>query len=149
MPAIPFRRLHWALWVVPVALLLSILAVHGIIMLMPAPSGLDMSRHLVSENGTFTAEVEPGTVVVGEAMTWTFAIKSNDGTPIDAATLSVDGGMPLHGHGLPRAPATPRALGGDRFSVDGIVFSMTGWWQVNVHRDTAQGSDQATFNFVL
>ena len=40
-------------------------------------------------------------------------------------------------------------LGDGRFEVEGMLFSMPGWWVVNVHVETAAGTDQATFNFQL
>jgi hypothetical protein len=57
--------------------------------------------------------------------------------------------MPQHGHGLPTEPRVTRGLGDGKFEVEGLEFSMTGWWVVNVHVETAFGQDEATFNFNL
>jgi hypothetical protein len=41
------------------------------------------------------------------------------------------------------------ALGGGKFALEELVFSKAGWWEVNVHVDSAGGADTATFNLTL
>jgi hypothetical protein len=72
-----------------------------------------------------------------------------DGTLLDAGDVTIDGGMPLHGHGLPTQPKIVRDLGYGRFEVHGVKFSMSGWWAVNIRVDTPAGTDEAIFNFAL
>jgi hypothetical protein len=72
-----------------------------------------------------------------------------DGTPIEPAAITVDGGMPQHGHGLPTVPQVTRNLGDGKFEVEGMKFNMPGWWVVNVHVATPSGQDKATFNLTL
>ncbi|HEV2515688.1 MAG TPA: FixH family protein [Devosia sp.] len=148
MASTVFRRLHWA-WAIPIGLLLAAAAAKGIMMLLPVPANLDLSTTRVSERGTFTATVVTGPVVVGEPMSWAFKLKASDGSVIDPSTLSLDGGMPQHGHGLPRAPSQASATNNGTFVFSGIEFSMRGWWVINIHRTTASGADQAVFNFQL
>jgi hypothetical protein len=118
-------------------------------MLLPPPADLDLSTTQPSKLGTFVATVETGDLTLGDAMTWTFAMTDADGNAIDTGDLRVDGGMPLHGHGLPSAPAAPRPVGDGRYEVDGIQFSMPGWWVITLHRATPLGDDTATFNFTM
>lgn len=81
---------------------------------------------------------------------WKVHVASADGKPVTGATLKVDGGMPEHGHGLPTAPrATPAATPGD-YVVNGMKFSMPGWWELKLDVRAPDGrTDQITFNIVL
>ena len=142
---INFRPLIWA---VPAAGLLFA-AVHGVMMLVPPPADLDLSWTRASDKGSFVASIEPGTITIGETTSWVIEVASTDGTPVAIEDVSVDGGMPLHGHGLPTEPQVTRDLGGGRFEVENMKFSMAGWWVVNVHVETPAGEDQATFNLSL
>ena len=144
------RRIHWSLWAVPLGVLAIGAAIHGIMMLVPPPDGLDMSRTKASANGSFVATVEPqGPIAVRQPLTWTVTVAMADGSAVSADQVSVDGWMPHHAHGLPSEPQVAKDLGGGKFSVEGLTFSMAGWWEVNVHVDTPNGDDKATFNFAL
>jgi hypothetical protein len=149
MTTITLPKLHWAVWATPAVFALIAAGAHGIMMLMPPPADLDLSRVQTSENGTFVATVEPGAIVIGKAQAWTIAIETADGKPVALEAISLDGGMPAHGHGLPTAPEVTRALGNGRFAVENMLFSMPGWWVVKIHVDTTAGTDTATFNFSL
>jgi hypothetical protein len=72
------------------------------------------------------------------------------GQPVRGATLAVDGGMPEHHHGLPTAPrAMPADMAGD-YVINGVKFSMPGWWVLKLDVRSADGrSDTITFNLVL
>jgi hypothetical protein len=71
------------------------------------------------------------------------------GRPVENASISVDGGMPEHGHGLPTQPQVRRSLGGGMYDIEGLRFSMGGWWEVKLAIDAPQGSDRVTFNLSL
>ncbi|MBS0403079.1 MAG: FixH family protein, partial [Proteobacteria bacterium] len=72
-----------------------------------------------------------------------------DGTPVRGATFRVDGGMPQHGHGLPTQPRVTRELAPGTYALDGMKFSMTGWWELKLAIDGPQGADRVTFNTVV
>ena len=72
-----------------------------------------------------------------------------DGTPLEHADLSIDGGMPQHGHGLPTEPQVTEDLGGGRYKVEGMKFNMPGWWTITLKVSGAAGTDSATFNLTL
>jgi hypothetical protein len=139
-----------ALWAVPAILALAG-AAYGAKMLMPAPADLDYALTRPSDLGTFTATVVPATdpIALEQVQTWTVELEMADGSSPDVAAITVDGGMPQHGHGLPSEPKVTRDLGDGRYEVEGMLFSMPGWWVVNVHVETPLGKDQATFNFQL
>ena len=71
------------------------------------------------------------------------------GRPVEGASISVDGGMPEHGHGLPTQPPVQRSLGGGMYDIEGLRFSMGGWWELKLSVESAQGLDQVTFNLAL
>lgn len=71
------------------------------------------------------------------------------GRPVENASISVDGGMPEHDHALPTQPQVERALGGGMYDLGGLGFSMSGWWQLELSIQSAQGSDRVIFNLAL
>jgi hypothetical protein len=71
------------------------------------------------------------------------------GRPVDGAEMTVDGGMPQHGHGLPTRPRMTGGLGGGRYEIDGVRFSMGGWWEFKLAIRAAAGADSVTFNLDL
>ena len=72
-----------------------------------------------------------------------------DGRPVEGATIAVDGGMPEHRHGLPTQPRVKRALGGGVYEIEGLRFSMGGWWELKLAIESPAGADQVTFNLSL
>ena len=57
--------------------------------------------------------------------------------------------MPEHGHGLPTEPEVTGELDGGRYVVEGVKFSMPGWWVINLHIHTEKERDQASFNVMI
>ena len=76
-------------------------------------------------------------------------ISDASGRPVDAAKISVDGGMPEHGHGLPTQPKVGRSLGGGLYEIEGVRFSMGGWWELKLGIESPAGADRVTFNLSL
>ena len=71
------------------------------------------------------------------------------GRPVEAAAITVDGGMPEHGHGLPTQPRVSRSLGGGVYEIEGVRFSMGGWWELKLAIQSPAGADSVTFNLSL
>jgi hypothetical protein len=88
-------------------------------------------------------------IKVGKLHGWTIAVTTADGTPVDSATITVDGGMPQHGHGLPTKPIVTTHLGDGKHLVEGMKFNMGGWWVVKFEIDGSKGADVVTFNLKL
>lgn len=76
-------------------------------------------------------------------------ITTPDGSPIENAEISVDGGMPQHGHGLPTSPKVTEYLGDGEYRVEGLRFQMTGFWEVKFDIRAGGQSDSITFNMIL
>lgn len=71
------------------------------------------------------------------------------GQPVHDAGMSVDGGMPEHGHGLPTRPRMTRRLENGRYEIDGVRFNMGGWWEFRLAISAPAGTDSVTFNIDL
>ena len=71
------------------------------------------------------------------------------GRPVENATIRVDGGMPQHGHGLPTQPQVHRYLGNGVYEIEGVRFSMGGWWELKLAIEAPAGKDNVTFNLSL
>lgn len=96
---------------------------------------------------TYTSSIYP--VPVNQIHTWTIHVESADGEPIQQAEITVDGGMPQHGHGLPTKPQVTQDLGDGDYQVEGLRFNMPGWWEVSFHITANEQSDSVTFNLSL
>jgi hypothetical protein len=77
------------------------------------------------------------------------AITDATGTPVNDATIQIDGGMPEHGHGLPTRPRMTRALGNGLYEIEGVRFNMGGWWEFTLAINAPSGFDIVTFNLAL
>jgi hypothetical protein len=77
------------------------------------------------------------------------AVVDNAGLPVDGATMTIGGGMPQHGHGLPTRPRMTRAIAAGTYEIDGVRFNMGGWWEFKVTIATDRGEDTITFNLSL
>jgi hypothetical protein len=104
----------------------------------------------VSEKQTYTATLQPVEPLrVRRLQTVPVRISDAQGRPVENAVISVDGGMPEHGHGLPTQPRVTRALGAGVYEIEGVRFSMGGWWELKLAIDSPAGSDRVTFNLSL
>lgn len=117
----------------------------------PQNSSLDQSRSRTSGNGLYVATIEPEAPQIrqGELQSWVLTVKAADGSPVEDAQIDVDGGMPEHNHGLPTAPEMTQQLGEGRYRIEGVKFSMGGWWELHFDITSPAGADKVTFNFVL
>lgn len=117
----------------------------------PEAPGLDLSRSKASDKGLYSVAIEPegGQVRQNELQTWIVTLTTPAGAPVEAATITVDGGMPEHNHGLPTSPAATAALGAGKYRVDGVKFHMSGWWRLKFAIAATPGLDTATFNLQL
>jgi len=126
-------------------------AISGCMAMMAPPANLDYSRVRTSVNGRYHAAIKPDgdSIPQGKLQKWTLHLETASGSPIDDATVSVDGGMPQHGHGLPTKPLVTRHLGNGDHLVEGMKFNMGGWWVVKFRVNTTAGADSVVFNLKL
>jgi hypothetical protein len=76
-------------------------------------------------------------------------IRDAAGAPVDGAEITIDGGMPQHGHGLPTRPRVTRNLGEGVYEIEGVRFNMGGWWEFKLAISSPAGDDSVTFNLDL
>ena len=123
----------------------------GCMMFAKPPKELDYSRTRTSAAGLYRATIRPegDSIPQGRLQRWTLHLETPNGTPVDVCQISVDGGMPQHGHGLPTKPRVTRALGNGDHLVEGMKFNMGGWWVVKFGVSSAAGKDSLVFNLKL
>ena len=103
-----------------------------------------------SANGTYTVFLRPNEVLrLRKLQALRILVVDASGRPVEDARITVDGGMPEHGHGLPTQPVVQGSLGGGMYDIEGLRFSMGGWWEVKLAIESARGSDRVTFNLAL
>ena len=73
---------------------------------------------------------DPAVIPVNAFHAWTITVTEKDGKPVNDAEISVDGGMPAHGHGLPTQPQVTKQLGDGKYLIEGVKFSMPGEWEM-------------------
>ncbi len=115
------------------------------------PDHLDLSMKHASVHNTFVAELEPPSTpaAINKIHSWQVRLTDAAGQPIAHAHIDVDGGMPQHGHGLPTQPRVTRELSDGTYLIEGMKFSMSGWWEIRLKIDAAGVSDTVTFNTVV
>lgn len=118
---------------------------------MSAPTNLDLSLTRPTVDNTFVVTLVPPAkpAAIHQLHSWQVRLASRAGVPISHARIKVDGGMPQHGHGLPTRPQVTRELADGTYLIEGLKFSMTGWWEIKLAIDSAEGADRVTFNTVV
>ena len=134
------------------AAVVAVSLLQGCMLFSKPPADLDYSRTRTSEAGHYKATIKPegDSIPKGKLQRWTLHLETANGAPVDACTITVDGGMPQHGHGLPTKPRVTRPLGNGDHLVEGMKFNMGGWWVVKFRiASTATGADSVVFNLSL
>jgi hypothetical protein len=113
-------------------------------------SDADYAKSMKSKAGTFMATYtsDPEAIPVGKIINWKLKVETADGKAVTDAKITVDGAMPEHGHGLPTQPKV-KSLGDGSYLVEGIKFSMPGWWTMTFSIKAGGKSDKVTFNLQL
>jgi cytochrome c peroxidase len=80
---------------------------------------------------------------------WTLRLETREGVVFMPTELTIDGGMPGHGHGLPAVPEVTRLLPSGDLLLEGMLFNMAGTWQFRLRIGGPAGFDAATVAFEL
>ena len=127
------------------------LAATGCMMFARPPKDLDYSRTRTSDAGLYRATIKPqgDSIPQGKLHRWVLHLETPNGAPVEACQITIDGGMPQHGHGLPTKPRMTREVGNGEYVIDGMKFNMGGWWVVKFRLASAAGTDSVVFNLKL
>jgi hypothetical protein len=115
------------------------------------PSDLDVSTNRTSAQGLYQVSYAPNQdpAALDQLHSWTLHVATPDGQPVADAIITVDGGMPQHGHGLLSQLQVTKRLGGGDYLVEGMQFPMAGWWVVDFTIDAADQPDTVRFNMIV
>jgi hypothetical protein len=118
---------------------------------MTPPPEIDQSLQRPTAEHRYVVALQPLTepIAINQLHSGEIRVASPAGEPIMHARIAVDGGMPQHGHGLPTRPQVSRELGDGRYLLEGMKFSMPGWWEIKLRVEGRDGSDRVTFNKVV
>jgi len=127
----------------------SLLSMVGVVAKRPAETEFGLGPR-ASANQKYTATLQPREPLrLRRLQTVPVRITDAAGRPVEQASFTVDGGMPEHLHGLPTQPRIGRSLGNGVYEIDGVRFSMGGWWEFKLAIDSPAGADRVTFNLSL
>lgn len=115
------------------------------------PVDLDVGMKHATAHNAFVVELEPPATpaAINQLHSWHIRVTLPNGRPLPHARITVDGGMPEHGHGLPTRPRVTRELPEGTYLLDGMKFSMTGWWEIRLAIEAGGVNDTVTFNTVV
>src|SRR3954467_12813618 len=117
-----FRRAVFTLAAVTVAISMTacshaMMMIHGTGAKRPAASEFGLGPR-PSAAGRYVATLEPAKHLRPRQMqTVRVTVSDVEGRAIDDAQISIDGGMPQHGHGLPTRPRVTRSLGDGLYEI--------------------------------
>lgn len=130
---------------------LSLITFAALSACMSPPTGLNLSLDRRTDHEKYLVEVRSlaAPIAINKMHAWEIRLRSPSGEPVLGAKIGVGGGMPQHGHGFPTQPKVTRELGGGRYLLEGMKFSMPGWWELKLKVDAASGADEITFNTII
>lgn len=115
------------------------------------PADLDLTLQHPSRQGKFVVRMEPPASgpALNQMHAWQLRLSRPDGSPVSQAQVAFEGGMPQHGHGFPTRPRVTRELGPGVYALEGMKFSMTGWWDMRLAIQAGDVADTAVFNVIV
>jgi hypothetical protein len=115
------------------------------------PADLDLKLQRPSEQGRFVVRLDPPAdgPAIHQMHAWTVRLQTPDGAPVSQARIAFDGGMPQHGHGFPTRPRVTRERSPGVYALEGVKFSMTGWWDMRLAIRAGDTTDTAVFNVIV
>jgi hypothetical protein len=148
------RRRPWKWIALGIGALVLVFAVSLGVMLYrmnSIPADLDLTTTRLSNQGLYQVSYAPNRppIAFNQIHSWILHVATPDGQPVTDATITVDGGMPQHGHGLPSQPQVTKHLGGGDYQVEGMNFQMGGWWAVDFTINANGQHDTVRFNMIL
>ena len=117
----------------------------------PRPTSVKIVKYERIGGEPLTIRLEPmaASVHVGSTHTWVVIITNDKATPLTDCRVTFEGTMPEHGHGLPTAPLVAASPAAGRYPIEGVRFSMNGYWQLDVGAKCGDSIGHATFDLRL
>jgi hypothetical protein len=114
----------------------------------PPPKDLDYATMKMTANNAYNVMYKSigGQIRINRIHSWELTINDAAGQPVNDAMVTVVGDMPEHGHGLPTQPEIIKVGAGGLYRVDGMKFTMPGWWVVTVSIMVDGVHDSVSFN---
>jgi len=118
---------------------------------MQAPADLDLATARLSDKKVFSVSYasHPSSPPMNTIHSWGLTVATPSGEPVTGAMIMVSGDMPEHGHGLPTEPEVTGETAPGTYMVEGMKFSMPGWWVVTFRIQSGSREDSVTFNLKL
>jgi hypothetical protein len=115
------------------------------------PKDLDLTLQHPSSEGKFVVRMDPPTTgpAINQMHAWQVRLATPEGQPVSRASIAFDGGMPQHGHGFPTKPRITREVEPGVYALEGMKFSMTGWWDMRLAIQAGDLTDRAVFNVIV
>ena len=127
----------------------AMMMIHGTGARRPAASEFGLGPR-TSVGGHYIATQEPARPLrTRQLQTVRLIVRDAEGRSIDEPQISIDAGMPQHGHGLPTRPRVTRSPGDGIYEIEGVRFNMGGWWEFKLAIAGSRGPDTVTFNLAL
>ena len=112
-----------------------------------------------AENPDLKLETEDGLVVhihsqsrpiqINQIHSWHVEIKDADSLPVTNASVSIQGGMPEHDHGLPTQPRITEEIEPGTYLLQGMRFHMPGKWRITISIITESSQTIENLEFLL
>lgn len=114
----------------------------------PPPKDLDFSTMKMTANNAFNVMYKStgGNIRINRIHSWEVTVKDAEGKPVNNAKVTVVGDMPEHGHGLPTRPVVTSIGMEGLYRVDGMKFTMPGWWIITISVMADGTHDNVSFN---
>ncbi|MBU0729341.1 MAG: FixH family protein [Proteobacteria bacterium] len=115
------------------------------------PKKINLTTSTVSERKLLNVSyaTDLNRIPLNKIHSWTLKIHDRSGKPVSDVKIKITGDMPEHGHGMPTKPQATMETEPGVYIIEGMKFTMPGWWAVNFYLDTPQGTDAVTFNLDL
>lgn len=115
------------------------------------PSGLNVSLNRPTAQHKYRVAARPlaEPISINKIHAWEIELRTPLGETVSGAKIDVGGGMPQHGHGLPTQPRVTKELGNGLYLLEGMKFSMPGWWEIKLKVNAASGADEVSFNTII
>ncbi|HAM53584.1 MAG TPA: hypothetical protein DCP92_23915 [Nitrospiraceae bacterium] len=116
-----------------------------------APDNIDTSAVQTSAKKLFKVSYvsKDLPIPIGKITSWKLRLETADGRPVKIANISIEGSMPEHGHGLPTQPEVVKGMEDGDYVLQGLKFSMPGWWVITLRIKAQDMDDTVTFNLLL